>query len=158
MEQVRAIRHPIRQPNDLWFASNKLLTYLLISPVKAFMIQTVKIQRITELPSIFTTSVYLNTDGTTTGHPSRSWQPNRRVDDETGRMTGQLPSCSVVTCQAVPSTPSSRPGPRRLINLCRRTSHPHAVPSNSRPPRLVIRATIWLPAAGGMSRRRPVCF
>ena len=39
-------------------------------------------------------------------------------------LENMLPSCPVVACQAVPST--------------------------RRPPRLVIRATIWPPAAGGM--------
>jgi len=33
--------------------------------------------------------VYLKTDGTTTGHPSRSWRPYRRPDVEMRRTTGQ---------------------------------------------------------------------
>jgi len=52
------------------------------------------------------------------------------------------------------SAPSPRSGPRRLICVGEHVTCPvvtcQAVPSTRRPPPLVIRATIWPPAAGGM--------
>jgi len=74
----------------------------------------------------------------------------------------------ISSVRAFRSAPSPRPGPRQLICVGERVTSPvvtcQAVPSTRRPPHLVIRATIWPPAAGGMLLpvpslpHRPVVF